>query len=78
MHMSYTWIMLITSIHNCYFYHNMYDHVLSIARISIHVIIVMDENVAIYRRNIVDISGVMPSRHDISKRQSIEGKIEKY
>ena len=25
--------------YNCYFYHNLYDHVLSIARISIHVII---------------------------------------
>ena len=26
--------------YNCYFYHNLYDHVLSIARISVHVIIV--------------------------------------
>ena len=25
--------------YNCYFYHNLYDHVLSIARISVHVII---------------------------------------
>ena len=25
---------------NCYFYHNLYDHVLSIARISINVIVV--------------------------------------
>ena len=25
--------------YNCYFYHNMYDHVLSIARIFVHVII---------------------------------------
>ena len=26
--------------YNCYFYHNLYDHVLSIARISVYVIIV--------------------------------------
>ena len=26
--------------YNCYFYHNLYDHVLSIARIFVHVIIV--------------------------------------
>ena len=26
--------------YNCFFYHNMYDHVLNIARISVHVIIV--------------------------------------
>ena len=25
--------------YNCYFYNNLYDHVLSIARISVHVII---------------------------------------
>ena len=25
--------------YNCYFYHNLYDHVLSIARIYVHVII---------------------------------------
>ena len=25
--------------YNCYFYHNLYDHVLSIASISVHVII---------------------------------------
>ena len=37
-----------------------------------------DGNVAIYHRYIVDISGVGPSRHDISKRKSNEGKIEKY
>ena len=26
--------------YNCYFYHNLYDHVLNIARISVHVIII--------------------------------------
>ena len=54
MHISYTWIMagnhmysheiLSDSIplyiyYNCYFYHNLYDHVLSIAHIFVHVII---------------------------------------
>ena len=29
-------------------------------------------------RHIVDILGIGPSRYDISKQQSIEGKIEKY
>ena len=38
----------------------------------------MDGNVAIYRRYNVDISGVGHSQHDISKRKSNEGKIEKY
>ena len=37
----------------------------------------MDENVAKYRRYIVDISGVGPSRHDFCKRKSFFGKIEK-
>ena len=38
----------------------------------------MDGNVTIYHRYIVEISGVEPSRHDISKRKSNEEKIGKY
>ena len=41
-------------------------------------VITIDGNVAIYRRYIVDISGIGPSKHDISKRKLNKGAIKKY